>query len=106
VRRPNSLHVDAEGDIWVVDGRAGMGRLLEFNADGVLQDSWGVGGAVCAPAGPQCVPGAMSNPHGMSVDVEGNLYIADYNNNRVLKFAPRPGADPARMVGQPLLLTR
>jgi hypothetical protein len=47
----------------------------------------------------------MSNPHGISVDSEGNLYIPDYNNNRTLKFTPKPGADPARLVGQPLLLS-
>ena len=108
MRRPNSLHVDAEGDVWVLDGRAGMGRLLKYSEAGVLQDYWGVGGGVCGPPnpppGPQCVEGAMSNPHGMSVDNEGNLYIADYNNNRVLKFVPRPDVDPSRVVGQPLVL--
>ena len=105
MRRPNSLHTDAEHNVWVLDGRPGMGRLLKYNEAGVLQDYWGVGGGVCAPAGPRCAPGQMSNPHGMSVDSEGNLYIADYDNNRVLKFVPKPGANPARLVGQPLLLS-
>ena len=110
MRRPNILYVDAENDVWALDGRAGMGRLVKFNRDGVLQDYWGVGGAPCGPApltpaGPQCVEGAMSNPHGMSVDSEGNLYVADYDNNRVLKFVPRAGADPARMVGQAMRLS-
>jgi len=113
VRRPNSIHVDAEHNVWVLDGRAGMGRLLKYDEAGILQDYWGVGGGVCVPAGPQrsrveastCAPGAMSNPHGISVDSEGTLYIADYNNNRVQKFVPKPGADPARLVGQPLLLS-
>ena len=105
MRRPNSLHIDAEHNVWVLDGRPGMGRLLKYNEAGVLQDYWGVGGGVCAPAGPRCAPGQMSNPHGMSVDSEGNLYIADYDNNRVLKFVPKPGANPARLVGQPLLLS-
>lgn len=109
MRRPNSIHVDAEHDVWVLDGRAGMGRLLKYDEAGVLQDYWGVGGGVCGeppspPPGPQCVEGAMSNPHGMSVDSEGNLYIADYDNDRALKFVPRSGADPARLVGQPLVL--
>jgi streptogramin lyase len=107
-RRPNSIIVDAENDVWLLDGRAGMGRLVKYNSAGVLQDYWGVGGTPCTevqPEGPQCVEGAMSNPHGMSVDTEGNLYVADYDNNRVLKFVPRPGADPARMVGQPVKLS-
>ena len=38
--------------------------------------------------------------HGMSVDPEGNLYLAEVNNGRAEKFRPRTGANPALLVGQ------
>ena len=38
----------------------------------------------------------------MSVDQEGNLYIAEVGNGRAQKFRPRPGANPAYLVGKPL----
>jgi hypothetical protein len=47
-------------------------------------------------------PGAMWNVHGMSVDQEGNLYLAEVNNGRAEKFRPRPGANSALLVGQPV----
>jgi hypothetical protein len=44
----------------------------------------------------------MWNVHGMSVDQEGNLYIAEVNNGRAQKYVPRPGANPELIVGLPL----
>jgi hypothetical protein len=38
----------------------------------------------------------------MTVDQDGNLYIAEVFNGRTVKFRPKPGADPAKMVGQEL----
>jgi hypothetical protein len=38
----------------------------------------------------------------MSVDQEGNLYLAEVNNGRAQKFRPRSGADQALMVGKPV----
>ncbi len=42
----------------------------------------------------------MWGVHGMSVDVEGNFYIAEVNNGRVQKFRPREGADPNLLVSR------
>ena len=36
----------------------------------------------------------------MTVDQDGNLYLAEVFNGRVQKFRPKPGADPAKLVGQ------
>ena len=47
-------------------------------------------------------PGALWNVHGMSVDQEGNLYLAEVNNGRAEKFRPRAGANPALLVGKPV----
>ena len=33
---------------------------------------------------------------------EGNLYTAGVNSGRFNKFTPRPGANPAYMVGKPV----
>jgi sugar lactone lactonase YvrE len=44
----------------------------------------------------------MWNPHGMSVDQDGNMYLAEVNNGRAQKFVPRPGANPDHLVGPPV----
>ena len=46
-------------------------------------------------------PGALWGVHGMSVDSEGNLYLAEVDNGRVEKFTPKPGANPAFLVAKP-----
>ena len=38
----------------------------------------------------------------MTTDQDGNLYLAEVFNGRVQKFRPKPGADPAKLVGQEL----
>jgi hypothetical protein len=38
----------------------------------------------------------------MSVDSDGNLYVAEVNSGRFEKFRPRKGANPAFLVGQPI----
>ena len=43
----------------------------------------------------------MWGTHDFSVDEEGNFYIAEVDNGRAQKFAPRPGANPALLVGKP-----
>ena len=36
------------------------------------------------------------------VDASGNLYTAEVGGGRPQKFVPRPGADPAVLIGQPV----
>jgi sugar lactone lactonase YvrE len=43
----------------------------------------------------------MFGVHGMSVDQEGNFYVAEVGGGRVQKFRPRQGARPELMVGKP-----
>jgi len=38
----------------------------------------------------------------MSVDQEGNLYVAEVDSGRVQKFRPKPGANPAFLVAKPV----
>jgi hypothetical protein len=68
-------------------------KIIKFDMDGHLFYEWGSQGDW---------PGALWNVHGMSVDQEGNLYLAEVNNGRAEKFRPRAGANPALLVGKPV----
>ena len=50
-------------------------------------------------------PGALNGPAGAAVDSQGNLYVVDQGNNRVLGFASAAsflnGASAALVIGQP-----
>jgi sugar lactone lactonase YvrE len=46
--------------------------------------------------------GGLWGVHGMSVDSDGNLYVAEVDSGRVQKFKPRAGANPAYLVAKPV----
>jgi hypothetical protein len=77
--------------IWVGDG--GTNRILKYDLDGHYLYGWGGRGGA---------PGQFSGPHQLTTDQEGNLYVAEVFNGRVVKFRPKPNADPAKLVGQEL----
>jgi hypothetical protein len=88
---PQFLYMAADRNIWIADGTTS--KILKFDMDGHFLYSWGSQGDW---------PGAMWNVHGMSVDQEGNLYLAEVNNGRAEKFRPRPGANSSLLVGLPV----
>lgn len=88
---PQMLYMSADKHLWVADNETS--KIVKYDMGGQFLYSWGSGGQW---------PGAMWNVHGMSVDQEGNFYIAEVNNGRPQKFRPRAGANSALLVGQPI----
>ena len=88
---PQVLFRAADDHLWIADNTTS--KILKYDSAGQFLYSWGSGGEW---------PGAMWNVHGMSVDQEGNLYLAEVNNGRPQKFRPRSGANPSLLVGQPV----
>ncbi len=86
---PHSHMITADQALWVSDG--GTQRILKYDLDGHYMYGWGVRGGQA---------GQFDGPRQMSVDQEGNLYIAEVFNGRVQMFRPKPNADPARLIGQ------
>jgi hypothetical protein len=87
----NFLYMSADRHLWAADDRDS--KIVEYDLDGHLLYAWGT---------LSDNPGGLFNTHGMSVDQEGNFYVAEVGNGRAQKFVPRAGADPAKLVGKPL----
>ena len=88
---PQFLYRAADGHLWIADNATS--KIVKYDQQGHFLYSWGSQGDW---------PGAMWNPHGLSVDQQGNLYMAEVNNGRAQKFRPRAGANPDFIVGQPV----
>ncbi len=88
---PQYLYMGTDRTLWIADNMTS--KIAKFDVEGHYLYSWGSQGQW---------PGSMWNVHGMSVDQEGNLYIAEVNNGRAQKFVPREGANPEFLVGLPL----
>jgi sugar lactone lactonase YvrE len=86
LNRPSSVAVDSHGNVIVTDGANNNVRLI------------GTDGWVTTIAGnPLNLPGStdgigseasFSNPSGVAVDAQGNIFVADTGNNTIRKIAP------------------
>jgi sugar lactone lactonase YvrE len=83
------VHIDADRKVWVFDNVSQ--KLVQFDLNGRTINSWGSLGSFA---------GALWGVHGISVDQEQNLYLAAVGRGGVQKFRPRPGANPAYLVGK------
>ena len=73
---PTDLAVAPSGDLYVSDGY-GNARVHRFSPDGRLLHSWGEPGSG---------PGQFKVPHGIAVDAEGYVWVADRENCRLQIF--------------------
>ena len=74
---PTNAALSPEGDIYISDGY-GNARVHKFSPDGQLLFSWGE---------PGNGPGQFHVPHGIAVDRQGTVYVADRENSRIQLFA-------------------
>jgi hypothetical protein len=75
--RPTDVAWDAQGNIFVADGRGNNARVAKFSKDGVFVKSWGQKGNG---------PGQFADVDSVAVDAQGNVYVADGGNGRVQVF--------------------
>ena len=71
---------DRAGNIYVADGVAvgtGNARVAKFDKDGHFIKSWGSRGSD---------PGQFNSLHGIAIDAQGNVYVADAGNKRIQVF--------------------
>lgn len=71
---------DKSGNIYVADGvstTTGNARVAKFDKDGHFLKSWGFRGSE---------PGQFNSLHGIALDAQGNVYVADAGNKRIQVF--------------------
>jgi DNA-binding beta-propeller fold protein YncE len=74
--QPTGVAVSPSGEIYVSDGY-GQSRVHKYSQDGKLLHSWGTKGDG---------PGQFHTPHGVWVDRDNRVYVADLLNNRIQIF--------------------
>jgi sugar lactone lactonase YvrE len=76
--RPTDVGWDPQGNIFVSDGYVNN-RIVKYDKNGRFLKQVG-----SEKAGAE--PGQMNLPHGLAVDLKGNVYVADRSNNRMQVF--------------------
>ena len=77
--RPSDVAVAANGDIFVTDGHGPNNRVVKFAKDGTFITTWGR---------PGDGPGELNQPHAITLDTTGRVFVGDRSNSRVQIFAP------------------
>ncbi len=83
---PQAIAMDAAGDIFVAD--TGNSAVRKVTSAGIISTVAGNGTAGYSGDGGAGFNAQLNHPESVAVDATGNLFIADYSNNRVRKVAP------------------
>lgn len=74
--KPTDLDFGPDGSIYVTDGY-GNNRIVKLDSSGNFVNAWGTKGDGA---------GEFDTPHGIAVDEQGRVYIADRGNSRLQIF--------------------
>ena len=80
---PTGVATDANGNVFIADQY--NNRVRKVNTSGIISTYAGNGAGSFGGDGGMATAAQMYHPTGVSMDFAGNLYIADYNNQRIRK---------------------
>ena len=82
---PTDVAVDAAGNLFIADND--NHRVRKVTPNGVITTLTGNGTAAFTGDGGLASAAQVANPRGVAVDSAGNVFIADYDNNRIRKIS-------------------
>jgi uncharacterized protein (TIGR03437 family) len=86
VNNPRGLAVDAGGNLYIADHFNNLVRKV--TPTGTITTVAGTGAAAFSGDGGPATSAALRGPIGAAVDGPGNVYIADYYNQRIRRISP------------------
>jgi len=82
---PDGLRLDAAGNLYIAD--AGNNRVRKITTAGIISTCAGNGTAGFSGDGGQATAAELNFVTDVAADAAGNVYIADYSNDRIRKVA-------------------
>ncbi len=89
LRRPFGVAQDTAGNIYVAD--AADNRVFRIGTDGKITPIAGTGEAGFTGDGGPAILAELDQPRAVRLDGKGNLFIGDYNNNRIRQIVLSTG---------------
>ncbi len=91
LNEPIGLAFNAQGDLFIADGWNGC--IRQVSKSGIISTVAGNGTLGFSGDGGPAVAAQLNDPYGVAVDGGGDIYIADYANNRI-RYMTHPTAVP------------
>ena len=89
LKDPRGLAIDTAGNVYVSDFHGNV--VKKIAPDGTVTTVAGNGSAGFGGDGGAATSAQLNGPFGVAVDASGNLYIADFANNRIRQVSPTGG---------------
>jgi len=83
---PSRLTIDSAGNLYIAD--TGNNRIRKVTLDGVISTIAGNGTAGYDGDGGLALSAQLNSPTDVAVDTSGNIYVADFGNDRIRKLTP------------------
>ena len=75
------VSVDISGNVYIADGN--NNKIRKVTSTGIITTFAGTGSGGSSGDGGAATSAQLNSPVGMSVDISGNVYFADYSNNKI-----------------------
>jgi trimeric autotransporter adhesin len=82
----SGLEVDSKGNLYIIEGVAP--RIRKVTTDGTIQPFAGNGTSGFSGDGGPATGASLNFPQSVAADAQGNVFVADMNNQRVRKISP------------------
>jgi hypothetical protein len=86
INNPRGVAVDTAGNIYIADAANHAARKID--AGGVITTIAGTGTAGFSGDGGPAIFAQLYGPYSVTIDISGNIFIADVDNERIRKISP------------------
>ena len=84
---PDGIAVDDHGNLYICD--YGNRRIRKIDTHDVITTIAGTGASRTSGDGAAAIDAGLTDPSGLALDHDGNLYVADFTDNRIRRIDPQ-----------------